>query len=164
MVDWDRVDELRQNGESWSDIAADTKVGFHPDASAGDPGRALRALYHRQRSRRERQGPAPVPKKRVGKEAERRWTLVRVGYLLVTAIAVWFLLAYVAPSPIGLLVPALPWLGLVLAGVAFLLIYALWKTREPRWSSLYRSTVVVGVVLGLVFAGMVGLVGALVFG
>ncbi|HTP56619.1 MAG TPA: DUF929 family protein [Thermoplasmata archaeon] len=164
MVDWDRVDELRQNGEGWSEIAADAKVGFHPDASAGDPGRALRALYHRQRSRRERQGPAPVVKKRIGKEAERRWTLVRVGYLLVTAIGLWFLLAYVAPSPVGILVPAFPWLGLVLAGVAFLLIYALWKTREPRWSALFRSTVVVGVVLGLVFAGMVGLVGALVFG
>jgi hypothetical protein len=164
MVDWDRVDELRSSGESWATIAADPKVGFHPEASAGDPGRALRALYHRQKARRERQGPAPTPRRQPAKERERRWTLVRVGYLAVTVVAIWFVLAYVAPSPVGLLVPAIPYLGLALAGVAFLLIYSLWRTRERRWSAALRSTVIGGVILGLVFAGMVGLVGALVFG
>jgi thiol-disulfide isomerase/thioredoxin len=164
MVDWDRVDELRSNGESWTEIAADPKVGFHPEASAGDPGRALRALYHRQKARRARQGPAPAPKKRPAKELEKRWTLLRVGYLAVPLVAVWFALAYVAPSPVGLLVPAIPYLGLALAAVAFLLIYALWRTRERRWTPILRSAVVGGVVLGLVFAGLVGLVGALVFG
>jgi thiol-disulfide isomerase/thioredoxin len=164
MVDWDRVDELRSGGESWADIAADPKVGFHPEASAGDPGRALRALYHRQKARRERQGPAPTPKKLPAKEQERRWTLVRFGYLLVPVVGVWFALAYVAPSPVGLLVPAIPYLGLALAAVAFLLIYSLWRTTKRRWTAAMRGAVVGGVVLGLIFAGMVGLVGALVFG
>lgn len=164
MVDWDRVDELRSNGEGWGDIAADSKVGFHPEASAGDPGRALRALYHREKARRARQGPAPAAKKRPAKDLEQRWTLVRVGYLAVAVVAIWFLLAYAAPSPVGLLVPAIPYLGLALAGVAFLLIYSLWRTRDKRWSNVLRGTVIGGVVLGLIFAGMVGLVGALVFG
>ncbi|MGP8078228.1 MAG: DUF929 family protein [Thermoplasmata archaeon] len=164
MVDWDRVDELRSNGESWGDIAADSKVGFHPEASAGDPGRALRALYHREKARRERQGPVPTPKKRPAAEHKKRWTLVRVGYLAVTVVGIWCLLAYVAPSPIGLLVPAFPYLALALAGVAFLLIYALWRTRDPRWSDILRGTVIWGVVLGMVLAGMVGLVGLLAFG
>jgi len=164
MVDWDRVEELRSSGQSWETIAADPKVGFHPEASAGDPGRALRALYHRQRARRERQGPAPAAKKLPAKEQEARWTLVRVGYLLVAVVAVWFLLAYVAPSPVGLLVPAIPYLGLVLAAFAVFLIYILWRTRQRRWSPIIRTTVIGGVVLGLIFAGLVGLTGALVFG
>ena len=164
MVDWDRVDELRSSGESWATIAADPKVGFHPEVSAGDPGRALRALYHRQKARRERQGPAPTPKRQPAKERERRWTLVRVGYLVVPLVGVWFALAYVAPSPVGLLVPAIPYLGLALAAVAFLLVYALWRAEGRRWTPTLRNTLVGGVVLGLVLAGMVGLVGALVFG
>jgi len=164
MVDWDRVDELRSKGEGWGEIAADPKVGFHPEASVGDPGRALRALYHREKSRRARQGPAPVVKRRPAKEQETRWTLVRVGYLAVAVVGIWFLLAYLAPSPVGLLVPAIPYLGLVLAGVGFLLGYSLWRTRERRWSAVFRTTVVGGVILGLVFAGMIGLVGALAYG
>ncbi|HTP54493.1 MAG TPA: DUF929 family protein [Thermoplasmata archaeon] len=164
MVDWDRVDELRSAGQGWGDIAADPKVGFHPDASAGDPGRALRALYHIEKSRRARQGPAPSGKKRPAKDLEQRWTLVRVGYLLVAAVAVWFLLAYVAPSPIGLLIPAIPYVGLILAAVAFFLLYSLWRSRDRRWSAVFRGTVVWGVVLGLVFAGMIGLVSVLAFG
>lgn len=164
MVDWDRVAELRAEGMDWGDIAADPKVGFHPDTSVGDPGRALRALYHRERARSARQGPAPAPKKRPSRDHESRWTLVRAAYLLVPVVGIWFALAFVAPSPVGLLVPAIPYLGLVLAGAAFFLIYALWRTREPRWSSAFRGTVIGGVVLGLIFAGMVGLVGSLVFG
>jgi uncharacterized protein DUF929 len=164
MVDWDRVDELRSNGEGWGEIAADPKVGFHPDASAGDPGRALRALYHREKARRDRQGPAPVAKKRPAKDEEKRWTLVRFGFLAVPVVGVWSLLAYVAPSPIGLLVPAIPYLALVLAAVAFLLIYALYRTQLKRWSPVLRGTVIAGVVLGLVFAGLVGLVGTIAFG
>jgi hypothetical protein len=164
MVDWDRVEELRSKGDGWGDIAADPKVGFHPEASAGDPGRALRALYHLEKARRARQGPPPVAKKRPAKDLEQRWTLVRAGYLAVAVVAIWFLLAFAAPSPVGLLVPAIPYLGLVLAGVAFFLIYALWRTRDRRWSAVLRTTVIGGVVLGLIFAGMVGLVGALVFG
>jgi thiol-disulfide isomerase/thioredoxin len=166
MVDWDRVQELRSKGWDWGDIAKDPKVDFHPDASAGNPGRALRALYHRTGRR------APVPEaqeaspKRAGKEQTgRKWTLTRFGWLFVPLLAVWFALAYAAPSPVGLVVPAIPYLALALAAVALVLIYALWrKTEGPRWSTVYRNTVVGGVVVGLVVAGGVGLVGVVVFG
>ena len=166
MVDWDRVQELRSKGWDWSDIAKDPKVDFHPDASAGSPGRALRALYHRS-GRRAQQASAPTtPSRRERKEeTERRWTLTRVGYLLVPVVAVWFVIAYAAPSPVGLLVPAVPYLALALAVVAFVLIYALWRRTEgPRWSKVYRTTLVGGVVLGVVVAGAIGLAGSLIFG
>jgi hypothetical protein len=164
MVDWDRVRERRSRGDGWEEIASDPKVGFHPEASAGDPGRALRALYHREEARHARQGPAPTPKRRPARELEQRWTLVRLGYLLVAVVGIWALLAYLAPSPVGLLLPAIPYLALALLGVAFLLLYALWRTRDRRWSEVLRGTVVGGVVLGLVVAGMISLVGVLVFG
>jgi Domain of unknown function (DUF929) len=164
MVDWDRVEELRSKDWSWSDIAKDPKVGFHPDASAGDPGRALRAVYHRNRGRIEK-GPAPATtSKRAEKELEHKWTPLRGGFLAVPFVGMWFVIAYVAPSPVGLLVPALPYLGLALAAIAFVFIFALWRTRGTRWSPVFRTTLIGGVILGLVFAGMVGLVGTLAFG
>jgi hypothetical protein len=166
MVDWDRVQELRSKGWDWSDIAKDPKVDFHPDSRAGSPARALRALYHRTGRRAQHAAVQAAPPKRLRKgEAERRWTLTRIGYLGVPVVALWFVLAYAAPSPVGLVVPAIPYLGLVLAGFAFVLIYALWrKTEGPRWSTVYRQTVVGGVVLGLVVGGGIGLAGALIFG
>ena len=166
MVDWDRVQELRSKGWDWADIAKDPKVDFHPDKSAGSPGRALRALYHRTGRRVEAAHAQVAKAKRPRKEdLERRWTLTRVGYALVPVVAVWFLLAYAAPSPVGLLVPAMPYLALVLAGVAFVLCYALWRKADGRrWTDVYRRTVIGGVVLGLVFAGTIGLAGAIIFG
>jgi len=166
MVDWDKVQELRSKGRDWGEIARDPSVDFHPDASAGDPGRALRALYHRS-GRRAPKGPVEAASaKRKGKnDAERKWTLTRVGYLAVPVVGLWFLLAYVAPSPIGILVPAIPYLALGLAVASFILIYALWRRTEgPRWSRIYRNTVIGGAVLGLVVAGGIGLAGAVVFG
>ena len=163
MVNWDRVEELRSKDWDWERIAADPKVGFHPDSSVREPGRALRALYHRQRTARQRQGPAPIPKKRRDPEAERRWTPIRLLWLFVPLVAIWTALAYAAPSPVGLIVPALPWLALALAALAFVLIFLLLRA-EKRWTPVYRGTLIGGVVAGLLFAGMVGLVGALVFG
>jgi hypothetical protein len=165
MVDWDRVEDLRSKGLGWDEIANDPKVGFHADASAGDPGRALRVLYHRSGSRGRRKASAPTTPRRFGPEGERRWSLIRIGYLVVAVVAVWFLLAYVAPSPVGILVPAIPWLGLALAVVAFVLLFALWRsTHGRRWSPVLRGTVIGGVVLGLVIAGAIGLAGLLLFG
>ncbi len=163
MVDWDRVAELRSRGWDWDRIARDPKVGFHADSSTGSPGRTLRALYHRQGSRKVA-SKAEKPE-RPGKEGERRWTLVRIGYLALPLVAVWFVLAYVAPSPVGLLVPALPWLALGLAVAAFILGFGLLRTAgAPRWSTIYRNTLVVGVVLGIVVASLTALVGLLAFG
>jgi len=165
MVDWDRVEELRSKEWDWDRIARDPKVGFHADSAAGDPGRALRALYHRNRAQIRKKKAESSRKVPTLQEKEHRWTLLRVGYLLVPLVGVWTAIAFVVPSPVGLLLPAIPYLALILAGVAVLLLYTLWRTTgAPRWSSIYRGTVLAGVVLGLVVAGMIGLMGALIFG
>lgn len=166
MVDWDRVEELRSKGWDWEKIAADPKVGFHPDSSVREPGRALRGLYHRQRSRQERRGEERTvkpPTKEEREKAERKWTLPRVGYLLVPLVGIWFALAYLAPSPVGLALPAIPYLALVLVIAAFLLLFGLFRSSGKRWSKVYRTTVITGVVLGLVISGLIAL-GAVLFG
>jgi thiol-disulfide isomerase/thioredoxin len=168
MVDWERVEELRSKGWDWDRIADDPKVGFHPDSSV-QPGRALRGLYHRQRSRARRQGDdapraAAAPSKQEREKAERKWTLPRIGYLLVPIFAIWFLLAYLVPSPVGLVLPAIPYLALGLVVVAFVLLFGLFRSSEPRWSRAYRTTLVTGVVIGLVLSGVIALGGILFFG
>ncbi len=164
MVDWDRVQQLRAEGRDWAEIATDPKVDFHPDASAGSPGRALRALYHRTRRHAAPASAAPISKRVERERQERKWTVARVGYLTVPLVGLWLGLAFAAPSPVGLLVPAVPYLALAFAGVALLLLYALLRRTGPRWSAVYRRTVIGGVVVGLVVAGGIGLAGALVFG
>jgi len=168
MVDWDRVEELRSKGWDWDKIAADPKVGFHPDASVQEAGRALRGLYHRERSRQRRRKEetpaAKPPTKEEREKAERKWTLPRVGYLLVPVVGIWFALAYLIPSPVGLLLPAIPWLALGLAVVAFILLFGLLRSSGARWSKVYRTTVVTGVVLGLVISAMIVLGSFLFFG
>jgi Domain of unknown function (DUF929) len=167
MVDWDRVEELRSKGWDWDEVADDPKVGFHPDASVQEPGRALRGLYHRQRSRQRRQGdttPTPSSSKQDRAKAERKWTLPRIGFLLTPIFAVWFTFAYVAPSPVGLILPAIPYLALGLVVAAFLLLFGLWRATGPRWTKTFRTTLVTGVVLGLVISGVIALGGTLFFG
>ena len=167
MVDWDRVEELRSKGWDWDKIADDPKVGFHPDSSVQETGRALRGLYHRQRSRQRRQGPAPeaaAPSKEEREKEERKWTLPRIGYLLVPIFGIWFAIAYIVPSPVGLILPAIPYLALLLVLVAFLLLFGLFRSTKARWSKVYRTTLVAGIVLGLVVSGVIALGGILFFG
>ena len=166
MVDWDRVEELRSKGWDWDRIADDPKVGFHPEASVREPGRALRALYHRQRLRERRRGQEvsrPTPRK-AAETTERHWTLTRIGYLVTPIAGLWFLLAFLIPSPVGLIVAAIPWLALVFAVAVFILLFGLWRSEKERWSKELRNTVVVGVVLGLVISGVIALGGILFFG
>ncbi|MGP8109924.1 MAG: DUF929 family protein [Thermoplasmata archaeon] len=165
MVDWDRVEELRSKGWDWEKVAADPKVGFHADPSAGDPGPALRALYHRGKAKGRRGShPAGTPKPEGAKGGARR-SWLRILYLILPLVAAWFALAYLVPSPVGLLVPAFPYLALVLAVLAFVFAFALWRTTPGRrWSTVFRGTLIGGVVLGLVLAGLIGLTGSLLFG
>lgn len=163
MVDWGRVEQLRSKGWDWEEIADDPKVGFTADSGSGDPGRALRVLYHRRRSKDSTKDQPPKKSRKHREALESKWTLVRVGYILVPVFAVWFLVAYLAPSPVGLILPAIPYIALGLAVVAFVLIYSLLRA-DKRWSKIYRNTVIGGVVLGLVFTGIVGLTGSLLFG
>lgn len=168
MVDWDRVEQLRDRGWDWDRIAEDPKVGFHPDASVHDAGRALRGLYHRQRSRAERgKGDAPSsrsPKKVDATVTERVWTLPRIGYLLTPAFGLWALLAYLAPSPVGILISWSPWLAIAFAVAAFILAFGLLRSSGARWTPAFRTTVVYGVVIGLLISGLVGLTGYLAYG
>jgi hypothetical protein len=166
MVDWDRVEELRSKGWGWDRIAGDEDVGFHPEASVSDPGRALRALYHRQRHRAgRREDEEPERPKRADREAEEhRWTLPRIGFLLTPVFGIWAALAFVAPSPIGILIPAVPWLALGAVAAAFLLIFGLWRTAGKRWTPVLRTTLIGAVVLGFVISGIIGLTGFLAFG
>ena len=165
MVDWDRVEELRSKGWDWDRIADDPKVGFHPDASVREPGRALRGLYHRQRSRQARRGDeerrVKPPTKEEREKEERRWSLVRISYTLVPIVGLWFLFAYLVPSPVGLVLPAIPYLALILVVVAFLLFFGLLRTSGARWNKVYRTTVIWGVILGLIVSGMIALGGAI---
>jgi hypothetical protein len=161
MVDWDRVEQLRDKGWDWDRIAEDPKVGFHPETSVRDPGRALRGLYHRQKSRESRTGgrdtsPSKSTQKQQEQVRERRWSLVRVGYLITPLFGLWAVLAYAAPSPVGVLVPFFPWLALGLALSAIILLFALWRTQEKRWSTVFRTSVVAGAVIGLAVAGGLG--------
>ena len=165
MVDWERVERLRSRGWDWGRIAADPKVGFHPDASVREPGPALRGLYHRQRSREQRHEEAAPPRhKPLAEGGERAWSFARVGYLLTPLFGIWFLLAFFAPSPVGLILPAIPYLALAVAVAAFLLGYGLFRASGRRWTQPLRSTLVVGVVLGLLIAGLIAVGGVVFFG
>jgi thiol-disulfide isomerase/thioredoxin len=164
MVDWDRVEELRSKGWDWDRIAADVKVGFHPDTSVRESGPALRGLYHRQRLHGRRQRPSTPGPKEAAEEREHRWTFARAGYLLTPVLAIWFTLALLVPSPVGLVVPAIPYLVLALVVAAFLLLFGLFRSTGARWSKVYRTTLVTGVVLGLVVSGVIALGGVLIFG
>lgn len=167
MVDFDRVEQLRSKGWDWDRIAEDPKVGFHPDASVHDPGRALRGLYHRQKSREGRTGKEPSasrPSKKDVEITQRVWTLPRIGYLLTPLFGIWFLLAYVAPSPVGVLLSAVPWLAIGVAVAAFILLFGLLRTSGKRWTPVFRTTLITGIVLGLVISALVGVTGYLAFG
>jgi hypothetical protein len=75
-------------------------------------------------------------------------------------VAIWFVLAIVFPSPVGVYLPAIPYLALLLAALGAILAFALLRTSE-RWSRTYRNGVVTGVVLGLVIAGGFGIAAVL---
>ncbi len=162
MVDWDRVDQLRKNGWDWEEIAEDPKVGFRAAAGA-DPGHALRVIYRRRQGRARETASTERPIRRGGDGQDRTWSLARLGYLFTPLIAVWAALAFVAPSPVGLILPLVPWILLLLAVAAALLLFGLLRSAR-RWNRVFRTTVISGIVLGLIFAGVVALAGSLIFG
>ncbi len=163
MVDWDRVEQLRKANWAWDEIAEDPKVGFQA-AKGADPGRALQVLYRKRQGRGDRkEAAAPKPSKRLAEELDRKWTLARIGYLVVPLVGVWALVAYLAPSPVGLVLAAIPYVALLFAIAAVVLIYGLLRSAR-RWNKVFRSTLIGGLVLGLVFTGIVALAGVLVFG
>ncbi len=162
MVDWDRVEELRKKGRSWDEIASDPKASFKPDTAVTQAGPALRRLYYRRKGRIDRQGPVDAAPRKPDPNADKKWGLVRIGYFATPFVALWVLFAFIAPSPIGLLLSWFPWLLIILGVAVVILAFGLLRTSH-RWSKTFRSTIVLGVVLGLVFTGLIAL-GALLSG
>jgi hypothetical protein len=154
MVDWAAVDALRAKGYDWERIAADPSVRFRPPGDP-TPGATLRARYYRRSSVREAVLPGDRLPEPTPTDPPRRWGMVRIGFLLAPWFGVWALLAFVAPSPIGTYLAALPILALLFAVAAGVLFFGLWRAIE-RWNSVYRRTLTVGLVGGLVAAGALG--------
>lgn len=163
MVDWDRVEQLRKASWAWDEIAEDPKVGFQA-AKGSDPGRALQVLYRKRQGRTDRkEATPPRSTKRRAEELDRKWTLARIGFLVTPLLGMWALVAYLSPSPVGLILPAIPYIALLLAIASVVLIYGLLRSAR-RWNKVFRSTLVGGLVLGLVFTGVVALAGTIIFG
>ncbi|MCI4349054.1 MAG: DUF929 domain-containing protein [Thermoplasmata archaeon] len=155
MVDWDLVERRRSKGWDWARIASDEKVGFQADEGAGDPGRALRALYYQRRSKAKRRSSTDEGGEGdKAEEPKRHSRLAVAGYVLAPAFAIWFLLALAFPSPVGTFVPAIPWIALLLAAAGFLLAFGLLRSLE-RWNLPLRNATIVGVALGLVLTGAI---------
>lgn len=159
MVDWEAVEKLRSKGWDWDRIASDPRAEFSADSEAGEPGRALRALYYQRRSKISRR-PSSAGGGKAGKSADApgasKWTVARVAMILAPFFGIWTLLAYVFPSLIGTYVPAFPLLLLLFLIVAGVLAFSLLR-QEERWNRALRTSAVVGVVLGLVVSGLLGL-------
>lgn len=89
------------------------------------------------------------------KASTRDWKddLARVGVLLAVAGAVWFVLALLFPTPVGVVIPAFPDLILLLvAGVALLAAgWVLGSTAVQRSGTKFA---VLGLVVGLALAGL----------
>ncbi|HYK92911.1 MAG TPA: DUF929 family protein [Thermoplasmata archaeon] len=158
MVDWDRVERLRSKGWDWDRISSDEKVDFHNEQGAGEPGRALRTLYYQRRSRAQRQPGEGGKGGKSGRDDPDRpkWTLARFFYLLVPLFGIWFVLAYVFPSPVGVYVSAIPLLAILLLASVAVLAFSLLRSAE-KWSRVYRNTAAIGLVVGLIIAGAFGL-------
>jgi hypothetical protein len=162
MVDWDLVERRRSKGWDWERIAEDPKVGFQADDAAGDPGRALRALYFQRKSKAKRRSSSDSAADLDAADPEKRWTLERVAAILAPLFAIWFVVALLVPSPVGTFLPAIPWLVILLLLSIGLLAFALLRSTS-RWNTAIRNSLIAGVVLGLVFSGAFG-VAALVSG
>ncbi|MCI4321874.1 MAG: DUF929 domain-containing protein [Thermoplasmata archaeon] len=156
MVDWDTVERRRSRGWDWDRIASDPRVDFHAEEGAGDPGRALRAMYYQRRSKSRRVPSASERGDGSDLAPEKRWNLVRVAALLAPMFAAWFVLALVFPSPVGAFLSAIPVLVILMLLSIALLGFALLRTAD-RWTTGVRNSLVVGAVLGLVLAGIFGL-------
>ncbi len=158
MTNWDRVEELRKQGLDWKAISKDPKVGFTPPKDAASPGRALREAYEGRDARAERQArrEAEVAAKEAQKgRSSAAESLVRLGIVVALIGIIWSVLAFLVPL-LGALVPLFPDLviltifGLGLLGAGMVLGV---DTAFLPW----KKYAALGVVLGIVVAGVAGL-------
>jgi Domain of unknown function (DUF929) len=160
MVDWDRVNELRNKGWDWDRIAEDPKVAYQAPRGVTDKGRALRTLYAKRARTASREEKAEEPRASLRADKKAKWTIARVGMLLTPLFAVWFIIAYFIPSPVGVFLSAIPDLGIALAASAFLLAFGLLRS-EKKWPPVFRGAVASGIVIGLVLTAVFGISGIL---
>jgi hypothetical protein len=160
MVDWDRVEELRNKGWDWDRIAGDSKVAYQAPRGVTDKGRALRTVYAKRVRTASREAKVEEPKSTQRADQKAKWTIARVGMLLTPLTGIWFVIAFFVPSPVGIFISAIPDLGLALAASAFLLAFGLLRS-EKKWTTVFRGAVAAGVVLGLLLSAVFGIGGLL---
>jgi hypothetical protein len=161
MVDWREVERLRSKGWDWASIAVNPKVSFAPPEGAGEPGRALKALYLNRKSRRSRSSRGQSVDEEEGQERQGRGVLGNRffigGVFLALTTAVWSGVVLYRPAPFGVLLPFFPDLlvGLLL-GVALIGLAFAFGTNGIR--GMWVKPLVIGVVIGLVGVGLSGYV------
>ena len=162
MVDWKRVESLRRKGRSWDRVAADPKVQFSPQDIEEDPGRTLKAMYYSRKSQTHAPPTRPPavevhngPKERPPLTVRR--LLVPSGLTVAVAGVVWFALAFASPL-VGIVLPALPDVALVAAGGGVVLLVGL-ALRTAQLSRSWKKPMAIGLVLGLVIAGLCAVIG-----
>ena len=155
MVDWDEVRRRRAQGWDWERIAQDPAIGFRPVPKPDHPGAALRAIFERRE--RDARGFAPLEPlpPSLTPPKTKRWTLARVGFLLVPFFGVWALCAYALAAPVGIYIPALPLVALGFCIAAFLLAFGLLRSSS-RWNPSNRNALIAGAVAGVVLVSVVG--------
>ena len=96
MTDWERIEKLRSQGVGWEEIALDRKVAFRvPDGA--DPGRALKTLHYRRRSRvsRKPQRSDPKPDRNPNTMGARQ----RIALIAILAVAALVVVYVVQVEP-----------------------------------------------------------------
>ncbi len=110
-------------------------------------------------------GPSPPgPVKAPPPARSFRW-IIGVGGFALALFVPWFALAYLYPSPVGIWVPAIPYLLFALLASAVVLGWGLLRApRGRRWLPAYGGVIAVGVAVGLGVAGVTGLAANVVLG
>ncbi len=157
MTDWQRVEKLRAKGVDWDEIAEDERVDFKAEKGV-DPGRALKALHYRRRSKSGRSGKEGTTGTSSRGEVDRPRSPLRVrlsmlGMVLLLGGAVWSLVAFLY-TPIAVVVPLVPDIVLVAIAGGILLTTALviWGTGDLRAG--WMKGVAFGLTLGLALSGL----------
>lgn len=156
MVDWDRVEKLRSKGLDWETIADDEKVEFTPPQGVSDAGKALKTLYYSKKSTKAGSSGSRS-KKSAEEEKHFDWklALMPVGLCIAVFGLLWFPFAY-ETSLVGFLVPAIPYVLLVIVGGAILLA-ASFVMGTGHIGEIWKKPVAIGIVLGLMIPGAIAL-------
>ena len=158
MTDWDRVERLRSKGWDWSAIAADPTVQYTAPEGAGDPGRALKALYFQRRSTRKGSNGADRKSSRASEEQEKqrakslRARAPFIGLLIAFAAGFWILFGRTVVTSLLVLVPLI----YVAIALAFgLIVFGVGLVLGGRGiSGGWRKAIAVSLVVALLVTGV----------